>query len=518
VEDSVDSQYGRKASQQVDEAELLWKACAETLRDKVTDPVWLTSFNAAIPVSLTDQTFVLSVPSSVFRDRIESRYRGLLIEALAEAGVHNLEVVIEVQPRGGHDPSLHTRAGDTEAGPNADNPGAMNTGASEPGPLDRDFPLAGHTSAANTSHRGSSTAMASRGSTGLNDKEPGNGFSINPRYRFEDFVTGTSNRFAHAAALAVAETPARSYNPLFIYGEAGLGKTHLLQAIAHYVNENYPSYVTRYVTTESFLNQYVETIRTGDWTNFKSRYRDVDVLLLDDIQFIEGKEGLQEEFFHTFNHLHQANKQIVLSSDRPPDALSTLDDRLRSRFKWGLTTEINPPDIETRLAILRKKSESDRQPAPPPPEVLEFIATNITANIRELEGALIRVTAYASLTKEPLTVDLATRVLDDVIADTRPRPITPTTILEATSKLFGFPIEEIQGKSRRRPLVTARQTSMYVFRQLTEMSYPAIAREFGGRDHTTVIHAVEKVEALMQERRQVYDQVTELIRMIKNDR
>lgn len=511
VEGSVDPRHDRKASQQVDEAELLWKACAETLRDKVTDPVWLTSFNAAIPVALTDQKFVLSVPSSVFRDRIESRYLGLLSEALAEAGVHNLEVVIEVQPRGGHDPSLPTR----------DHPDSALV-ADQPDPTDGANRTADRTNGS-TTNRGTGSGTGSpvsstRGPTGLQDKEPTDGFSINPRYRFEDFVTGTSNRFAHAAALAVAETPARSYNPLFIYGEAGLGKTHLLQAIAHYVNENYSSYVTRYLTTESFLNQYVETIRTGDWTNFKSRYRDVDVLLLDDIQFIEGKEGLQEEFFHTFNHLHQANKQIVLSSDRPPDALSTLDDRLRSRFKWGLTTEINPPDIETRLAILRKKSESDRQPTPPPPEVLEFIATNITTNIRELEGALIRVTAYASLTKKPLTVDLATRVLDDVIADTRPRPITATTILEATSKLFGFPIEEIQGKSRRRPLVTARQTSMYVFRQLTEMSYPAIAREFGGRDHTTVIHAVEKIEALMQERRQVYDQVTELIRMIKSDR
>jgi chromosomal replication initiator protein len=465
----------------VDEAELLWKACAESLRDKLSDPVWLTSFNATVPVALTDTQFVLAVPSSVFRDRIESRYRGMLVEALNEAGVTDIEVIIEVQARGGNEPtnttdvdSLPTEGAPVEAAPSV-------------------TPIVGST------------------------RESGEGVNINPRYTFEDFVTGTSNRFAHAAALAVAETPARSYNPLFIYGEAGLGKTHLLQAIAHYVGEHYPSYVTRYVTTEAFLNQYVETIRTGDWTNFKSRYRDVDVLLLDDIQFIEGKEGLQEEFFHTFNHLHQANKQIVLSSDRPPDALATLDDRLRSRFKWGLTTEINPPDIETRLAILRKKSESDRQPAPPPAEVLEFIATNITANIRELEGALIRVTAYASLTKEPLTVELAARVLDDVIADTRPRPITPERILEATSQLFSFPIDEIRGKSRRRPLVTARQTSMYVFRQLTEMSYPAIAREFGGRDHTTVIHAVEKVEALMQERRQVYDQVTELIRMIKND-
>ncbi len=281
VEGPVDPRHDRKASQQVDEAELLWKACAETLRDKVTDPVWLTSFNAAIPVALTDQKFVLSVPSSVFRDRIESRYLGLLSEALAEAGVHNLEVVIEVQPRGGHDPSLPTR----------DHPDSALV-ADQPDPTDG----ANRTADRNT-HSGTNSATntgngsSTRGPTGLQDKEPTDGFSINPRYRFDDFVTGTSNRFAHAAALAVAETPARSYNPLFIYGEAGLGKTHLLQAIAHYVNENYSSYVTRYLTTESFLNQYVETIRTGDWTNFKSRYRDVDVLLLDDIQFIEGKRA-----------------------------------------------------------------------------------------------------------------------------------------------------------------------------------------------------------------------------------
>ena len=475
----------------MDEAELLWKACAEILRPRVSDPVWLTSFNAAVPVELTDRTFVLAVPSSVFRDRIESRYLGMLTEALSEAGVDGLDVHIEVRSRaevdqvGTPDPSSQPET-------------------LRPAPTESLAPPVGL-----AADRKEEAAFMSSGSS--------DDSGINPRYTFDDFVTGTSNRFAHAAALAVAETPARSYNPLFIYGDAGLGKTHLLQAIAHYVREHYPNFVARYVTTESFLNEYVETIRTsGDWTSFKSRYRDVDVLLLDDIQFIEGKEGLQEEFFHTFNHLHQANKQIVLSSDRPPDALATLDDRLRSRFKWGLTTEINPPDIETRLAILRKKSESDRQPVPPP-EVLEFIASNITSNIRELEGALIRVTAYASLTKEPLTVDLAAKVLDDVITDTGPRPITPDVILEATSRLFGFPIEEIRGKSRRRPLVTARQTSMYVFRQLTEMSYPAIAREFGGRDHTTVIHAVDKVEALMQERRQVFDQVTELMKMIRNE-
>ena len=246
---------------------------------------------------------------------------------------------------------------------------------------------------------------------------------VNPRYTFEAFVTGVSNRFAHAAALSVAETPARSYNPLFIYGDAGLGKTHLLQAIAHYVSENYPASTVRYVSTETFMNQFVDAIRTNSPAEFKKRYREVDVLLLDDIQFLEGREGLQEELFHTFNALHQSNHQIVLSSDRPPDAIPTLEDRLRSRFKMGLITEINPPDLETRLAILHKKAETE--PITPPPDVLEFIATHITNNIRELEGALIRVCAYASLTKEELSVELAERVLADILSDSEPRPDHP---------------------------------------------------------------------------------------------
>lgn len=338
--------------------------------------------------------------------------------------------------------------------------------------------------------------------------------SLNPRYSFGSFVTGTSNRFAHAAALSVAETPAKSYNPLFIYGDAGLGKTHLLHAIGHYVRENYPTFTVRYVSTETFLNQFVDAIRTNDRHNFKRRYREIDVLLVDDIQFMEGKEGLQEEFFHTFNTLHQGLRQIVISSDRPPDAMSTLEDRLRSRFKMGLITDIQPPDIETRLAILRKKAEADSVPVPA--EVLEFIAAHITDNIRELEGALIRVCAFASLTNETLSIELARQILSDILTEPQPRQITAQLILDETSRQFGFSIEEIQGGSRRRPLVTARQIAMYVTRQLTELSYPAIAREFGGRDHTTVIHAVDKIGALMSERRQIYDQVTELIQRIKN--
>jgi len=330
----------------------------------------------------------------------------------------------------------------------------------------------------------------------------------------DDFVTGTGNRFAHAAALSVAETPAKSYNPLFIYGDAGLGKTHLLRAIENYVHTHYPHFSVRYVSTETFLNEFVDAIRQNTTIQFKRRYREIDVLLVDDIQFVEGKEGLQEEFFHTFNTLHQANRQIVLTSDRPPDSIPTLEDRLRSRFKMGLITDIQPPDIETRLAILQKKAENSKQVIPH--DVLLFIAERVKDNIRELEGALIRVTAYANLTGESLTIDLTQRVLGDLLTTQQPRQITPRMILDETSDMFGFSIEEIIGASRRRPLVTARQVAMYVFREVTDLSYPAIAREFGGRDHTTVIHAVDKIGNLMAERRQIYDQVTELTTRIKS--
>jgi len=337
---------------------------------------------------------------------------------------------------------------------------------------------------------------------------------LNPKYTFETFVTGASNRFAHAAALRVAETPAKSYNPLFIYGAAGLGKTHLLHGIGHYVLQNYAHHEVRYVSTETFLNEYVDAIRTNTTASFKRRYRDIDVLLIDDIQFMEGKEGLQEEFFHTFNSLHGANRQIVISSDRQPDAIPTLEDRLRGRFKWGLITDIQPPDLETRLAILRNKAERDGSDVPN--DVLEFIATNITNNIRELEGALIRVSAFSSLNRESLTAAMAERVLADLLVDRQPRAITPQLILNTTAEMFNFRVDELQGKSRHRPLVTARQIAMYVFRELTDLSYPAIAREFGGRDHTTVIHAVEKITTLMKERQQIYDQVNELIQRIKS--
>ncbi len=463
----------REAFRLVDGALELWTACAEVLREQVSEAVWLTTFNAAEPLKLDDHQLVVAVPSSVVKERIEGRYLGLVTSALTDVGAPDLDLTIEIRT---DDSSPLQHELDFDVHIPVDNPVDQAVGA----------PV-------------------------RPAREPE---SVNPRYTFEAFVIGTSNRFAHAAALSVAETPARSYNPLFIYGDAGLGKTHLLQAVAHYVNENYPTFVVRYVTTETFLNQFVDAIRANTMADFKKRYREVDVLLLDDIQFIEKSEQLQEELFHTFNALYQANRQIVLSSDRPPDAIAKLEDRLRSRFKMGLTTEINPPELETRLAILRKKAE--REPVPPPPEVLEFIASHITNNIRELEGALIRVCAYASLTNEQLSVDLAEKVLSDIIADSGPKPITPDLIMRKTSEMFGYSEEEIRGKSRRRPLVIARQIGMYVFREMTDMSYPAIAREFGGRDHTTVIHAVEKVGGLMKERRQVYDQVTALTQAVRS--
>jgi chromosomal replication initiator protein len=341
----------------------------------------------------------------------------------------------------------------------------------------------------------------------------GQAIGLNPRYTFDTFVKGASNQFALAAAHRVAETPARSYNPLFIYGSAGLGKTHLLHAIGEYVHQNYSHYEVRYVSTETFMNEYVDAIRSNTTAAFKRRYREVDVLLIDDIQFMEGKEGLQEEFFHTFNSLHGANKQIVISSDRVPDAIPTLEDRLRGRFRWGLITDVQPPDLETRLAILRNYAE--RNGTKVPDDVLEFIAANITSNIRELEGALIRVTAFAALNRVNMNVATAQDLLTDLLSQSATRVRSDEEFLADIAAYLGYSVEALRGKSRQRPLVMARQIAMYVMREQTELSYPSLARLFGGRDHTTVIHAVEKVGRLMAERKQVYDQVTELFRRAK---
>jgi chromosomal replication initiator protein len=337
---------------------------------------------------------------------------------------------------------------------------------------------------------------------------------LNPKYLFETFVIGSSNRFAHAAAVAVAEAPAKAYNPLFIYGESGLGKTHLLHAIGHYVRSLYRGARVRYVSSEEFTNDFINSIRDGKADGFRRRYRDIDVLLVDDIQFLENKEQTQEEFFHTFNTLHNANKQIVISSDRPPKQLITLADRLRNRFEWGLITDVQPPELETRIAILRKKAAQEGLNAPP--EVLEYIASKISTNIRELEGALIRVTAFASLNRQPVDLNLAEIVLKDLIPDSEGSEITAATIMAATAAYFGLSMEDLCGSSRSRVLVTARQIAMYLCRELTDLSLPKIGQQFGGRDHTTVMHADRKIRSLMAERRSIYNQVTELTNRIKS--
>jgi chromosomal replication initiator protein len=445
------------------------------------------------------------VPHSIAKERIESRFLDSLRAIVTQVVGHGLDVQIDV---------ADTEVGDLRA--------SASPFSAEP-PLATDAALpsafagtaAGDPFSARTTVSGAVSASPARVASAPIARDASMGdLVLNPRYTFEDFVIGASNRFAHAAAMSVAETPARSYNPLFIYGDSGLGKTHLLQAIAHYVRQNYPLNRIRYLSTETFVNEFVDAIKTNTTGAFKRRYRDdCDVLLIDDIQFMEGKEGTQEEFFHTFNYLQGSGRQIVISSDRPPKAMSTLEDRLRSRFEWGLITDITPPEIETRLAILRKKADRERTVVPD--EVLNFIGTHIKDNIRELEGALNRVCAFAGLNRVPLNLPLAEQVLSDLLSGNEPRPVTAKAILDATSAMFGFPISDLTGQSRRRPLVTARQVAMYVFRELTDYSYPMIGREFGDRDHTTVIHAVEKITEQMKERRAIYDQVTELIRLIK---
>jgi len=467
VDGTVDAVGDDVTETLVDDADHLWTEAAKFLRGQVSETVWLSTFQDTRAQQLDRNRLVVVVPSSHVRERIEGRYLPLVRDALVEIGRPELTLLMEV----------NSEAPEEEV---PEQP-ASSSPAYQPPPPVREAP-----------------AVAD---------------GLNTRYTFETFVRGASNQFALAAAQRVAETPARSYNPLFIYGAAGLGKTHLLHAIGQYVTQNYGHHQVRYVTTETFLSEYVDAIRTNSGVMFKRRYREVDVLLIDDIQFMEGKEGLQEEFFHTFNALHGADKQIVISSDRMPDAIPTLEDRLRGRFRWGLITDIQPPDMETRLAILRNKAERDHSPVPD--DVLEFIATHITNNIRELEGALIRVSAYASLNRVHVTPPLAERLLADIVADTH-RALTPRQMLETIANFFGFTVDAICGKSRQRPLVLARQIGMFVFRDLTELSYPAIAREFGGRDHTTVIHAVDKVSKLMKERQQVYDQVTELTQQLKS--
>ena len=448
--------------------EAVWNATAQLLKAQVAEGVWFSTFNDVVALPSDDDSLRLAVPNTHVRDRITTTFRPLVVEALDEIGESDRELIIEIHELAEDDTVDTTEIIDVPAPANV--------------------------------------AIPNNGK--------GSAVGLNPRYTFENFVKGASNQFALAAALRVAETPGRSYNPLFIYGSAGLGKTHLLQAIGWYVHAHYAHYEVRYVSTETFLNEYVDAIRTNTTAAFKRRYREIDVLLIDDIQFIEGKEGLQEEFFHTFNSLHGANKQIVITSDRTPDAIPTLEDRLRGRFRWGLITDIQLPDVETRLAILRNKAERDNTPLPS--DVLEFIASNITSNIRELEGALIRVAAFANLTRETPTVEMAEAQLADLLTTSTSKTRTDEELLAEMAGYLGFTVEALKGKSRQRPLVAARQIAMYVFRDMTELSYPAIARLFGGRDHTTVIHAVDKTQRMMREHKATYDQVSDIITRIKN--
>ncbi|WP_414689372.1 chromosomal replication initiator protein DnaA [Nocardioides sp.] len=441
---------------------------------------WLSTSE---PVTLHETTAIIAVPNDFTRTQLEGRLRTRLEDSLSEAFGTNIRIAVTVNPQLDH-------------GISADEVSAPGRHAAEPEPapvvpqsIDRYV---------DTSTNEAPSALETR---------------LNPKYVFESFVIGSSNRFPHAAAVAVAEAPGKAYNPLMIYGDSGLGKTHLLHAIGHYVRSLYTGAKVRYVSSEEFTNDFINSIQNGKQGQFQKRYRDIDVLLIDDIQFLEGKEQTQEEFFHTFNALHNANKQIVLTSDRAPKRLEALEDRLRSRFEWGLITDVQAPDLETRIAILRKKAAMDRLTAPP--EVLEFIASKVQTNIRELEGALIRVTAFANLNRQEVDMTLAEIVLKDLMPEGGEPDITAAQIIAQTAAYFGVTIDELTGPSRGRHLVTGRQIAMYLCRELTNMSLPQIGREFGGRDHTTVMYADRKIKDLLAERRAVFNQVSELTNRIK---
>jgi chromosomal replication initiator protein len=439
-------------------AESLWSEVSSRLRGALNETTYRTWFDHVGGVHLTDDEFVLSVPNDFARDWIEGHFLGLIRAAVGDATGHERRVQLQI----------------AEA-------------AQEPAPP--------------AEHHRRETPVG----------------GLNPKYTFDSFVIGSSNRFAHAAALAVAEAPAQAYNPLFIYGGTGLGKTHLLQAIAQYVGEHQGELSVRYVTSETFMNDFINALRDKRIEGFKQRYRAYDLLLIDDIQFFEHKERIQEEFFHTFNSIYEAGGQLVISSDRPPREISTLEERLRSRFEWGLITDIQPPDLETRIAILRKKVKTDGIHIPDP-KVLEFIAGRISSNIRELEGALTRVVAFSSLTGRPMSEDLAQDVLKDVFPQGEVPQVTIERIQELVSERFGLSLEELCSDKRSQNIVYPRQVAMYLSRELTDSSLPKIGKQFGGRDHTTVIHATSKIARKIREDRSVYNLVQELTARIKQAR
>ena len=499
-----------------------WRSVLGSLEDDARVSARLMGFvYLAQPQGLIGNTLLLAVPNETTRETLQgTQVADALTDALTQEFREEILLAISIDanlqpPR---TPSSEARRSSLAGGPAAaavpdvELPPAATAATSrravaEELPGFRIEPPADVAPAATAAPNGNGKPTPAPPSTSAETSR------LNDRYHFETFVIGSSNRFAHAAANAVAEAPAKAYNPLFIYGESGLGKTHLLHAIGHYARRLYPGLRVRYVNSEEFTNDFINSIRHDEGASFKQVYRNVDILLIDDIQFLADKEATVEEFFHTFNTLYNNNKQVVITSDLPPKQLSGFEDRLRSRFEWGLITDIQPPDLETRIAILRKKAEAEGLVAPP--EALEYIASRISTNIRELEGALIRVTAFASLNRQTVDIELAEHVLKDLITDETAHEITPELILHATGEYFNLTLEELTSKSRTRTLVTARQIAMYLLRELTEMSLPKIGQVLGGRDHTTVIHADRKIRELMAERRTIYNQVTELTNEIK---
>jgi chromosomal replication initiator protein len=442
----------------------LWDEVSSRLKGALNEATFESWFGSAEGVALTDDAFTLSVPNDFTREWIEGHFLGLIRAAVKDATGHERRIQLSVRD---------------EAAPEQ---GADGLALEQP--------------------------------VRLRAPEPAASGSMSLKYTFDLFVIGSSNRFAHAAALAVAEAPAQAYNPLFIYGGTGLGKTHLLQAVGQYVGEHGNGLTARYVTSETFMNDFINSLRDKRIEGFKQRYRTYDVLLVDDVQFFEGKERIQEEFFHTFNSLYEAGRQIVISSDRPPKEIATLEERLRSRFEWGLITDIQPPDLETRIAILRKKEKTDRIHVPDP-DVLTYVAERVTTNIRELEGALTRVVAFSSLTGRPMTVELAEDVLKDVFPQGQSVEISIRRIQETVSERFGMTVHELCSAKRSQSIAYPRQVAMYLSRALTDSSLPKIGKEFGGRDHTTVMHANAKIEGMIREDRSVYNLVQELTARIK---
>jgi len=471
----------------------VWARALDSLGDLGMTSQQRAFVSLARPLALFEDTALIAAPNEFTKDVLESKLRPLVVNALSRTLGRDIRIAVTVDPEIA--PSLDEDATDDLADSTYADRVTSNVAQilpSAPPAPGADLPRPGS------------------GSPGTRTDETSR---LNPKYTFDTFVIGSSNRFAHAAAVAVAEQPAKAYNPLFIYGVSGLGKTHLLHAIGHYTRTLYAGAKVRYVSSEEFTNEFINSIRDDKAATFQRRYRDVDVLLVDDIQFLSGKVQTQEEFFHTFNTLHNDNKQIVVTSDLPPKQLPNFEDRMRSRFEWGLITDVQPPDLETRIAILRKKSAQERLSAPP--EVLEFIASKISTNIRELEGALIRVTAFASLNRQAVDLSLAEIVLKDLISDQAGPEITSSIIMVQAASYFGVSVDDLCGPSRSRVLVTARQISMYLCRELTDLSLPKIGQAFGGRDHTTVMHADRKIRQLMAERRSLYNQVTDLTARIK---